>query len=72
MTIFVCNGCGRFYNSDTLKQCPSCQAPRIEQNDLAKELGKGFSEAQEIIIKELARQVASEKVREHEESGYHA
>jgi hypothetical protein len=40
--------------------------------EVAKELSKGFSEAQEIIIKELARQIAIEKVREHEESGYHA
>lgn len=57
MTLFRCC-CGRSYNSDTLKSCPYCGAPKVEQNDWVRELLKdeGFI----IVIKEIAKRVVVE------------
>jgi hypothetical protein len=43
-------------------KCPFCNAPRVEQNDLVKELGKGFSEAQEIIINTMIERKIAEAI----------
>lgn len=66
--IYICC-CGKFYNSDTLKECPFCHAPKEEQNDFVKELAK--DEGFVITVKTIADNVAHEIMNQHEENYEH-
>lgn len=57
MTLYRC-ACGRSYNSATLRTCPYCYAPAVEQNDWVMQLLK--DEGFVVAIKEIAKKVVEE------------